>query len=207
MTKSLLKGQCNPGQQLLSVNIYPDFFSNEISWKVLQNNIPIKYGNSNNDSICVDTSQCIVFIINDSGNDGICCNYGNGFFEVFLDNNKIANGTAFGSVDSTYYNCPNAPISLEDDGVYVPTAFSPNNVGHETNNKFSIITNETVSSIDFFIYDRWGELIFKTDNMYFSWDGTFHEKDCSSGVYAYQCVIFYDNQKKKIKTGNITLIR
>jgi gliding motility-associated-like protein len=67
--------------------------------------------------------------------------------------------------------------------------------------------NEKVSFIDFYIYDRWGELIFKSDNLYFSWNGTFKGKDCMSGIYAYQAIVIYDDGTKKIKTGNITLIR
>jgi gliding motility-associated-like protein len=204
-----LYGQCGSGKELLKIEISPDFFSNEISWKVIENNIPIRFGNANNDSVCVDTSQCIIFVINDSGGDGICCNYGNGFYEVFLGADKIANGSSFGSFDSTYYNCSFNQDAMEDYGVNIPTAFSPNNFGKESNNTFSVLVDEAVSDINFFIYDRWGQLIFASNDLFFSWDGTFGGKDCSSGIYAYQCVISYKNKSKKIKTktGNITLLR
>ena len=207
VTNKLLYSQCPTGQALLEINIVPDFFADEISWKVLQSNTQILSGTSNSDQICVDTSQCIIVVVNDAGNDGICCAYGNGYFEVFLDTKKIGNGSSFGSVDSTYFNCPITDKPIEDDGVTIPTAFSPNGVGNEKNNTFSIIVNEKVSYLDFFIYDRWGELIFESDNLYFSWDGTFKGKDCMSGIYAYQAIIIYDDGTKKIKTGNITLIR
>lgn len=206
-SKTRLYSQCPNGQSLLEITIVPDFFTDEISWKVLQNSTQILAGTSNSDQICVDTSQCIVVVVNDAGNDGICCAYGNGYFEVFLDSKKIGNGSSFGSVDSTYFNCPIPDNPIEDDGVTIPSAFSPNGVGNEKNNTFSIIVNEKVAFIDFFIYDRWGELIFESDNLYFSWDGTFKEKNCMSGIYAYQVVIIYDDGTKKIKTGNITLLR
>jgi gliding motility-associated-like protein len=207
VTNKLLYSQCPTGQALLEINIVPDFFADEISWKVLQSNTQILSGTSNNDQICVDTSQCIIVVVNDAGNDGICCAYGNGYFEVFLDTKKIGNGSSFGSVDSTYFNCPITDKPIEDDGVTIPTAFSPNGVGNEKNNTFSIIVNEKVSYLDFFIYDRWGELIFESDNLYFSWDGMYKDKICMSGIYAYQAIIIYEDGSKKIKTGNITLIR
>lgn len=204
---SVLYTQCPNGQSMLEINIVPDFFSEEISWEVLQDNIQILSGLSNNDQICVDTTQCIIVVVNDSGNDGICCNYGNGYFEVFLDTKKIGNGSSFESVDSTYFNCPYVEKTAEDDGVIIPSAFSPNGIGNLKNNTFSIIVNEKVSFIDFFIYNRWGELIFESDNLYFSWDGTFKGNNCMSGIYNYQSIIIYADGNKKIKTGNITLIR
>lgn len=207
ITNSVFYSQCPSGQALLEINIVPDFFSDEISWKVLQNSTQILAGTNNSDQICVDTSQCIIVVVNDSGNDGICCAYGNGYFEVFLDSKKIGNGSSFGNVDSTYFNCPISENVSENDGVTIPSAFSPNGVGLEINNVFSILVNEKVSYVDFFIYDRWGELIFESENAYFSWDGTFRGKNCMPGIYAYQAIIIYDDGTKKIKTGNITLIR
>lgn len=206
-TKMNVHTQCPVGQSLLEINLVPDFFADEISWKILANNTEIITGTSNSDKVCVDTSQCIIVVVNDAGNDGICCAYGNGYFEVFLDKVKIGNGSSFGSEDSTFFNCPVPEEIVEDDGVTIPTAFSPNDIGSELNNTFSILVDETVSTIDFFIYDRWGELIFESANLYFSWDGTYKGKNCMSGIYAYQMVIIYNDNIKKIKTGNITLLR
>jgi gliding motility-associated-like protein len=205
--KTSIFSQCPSGEALLEINMVPDFFADEISWKILVNNTEILAGTSNSDQVCVDTTQCIIVVVNDSGDDGICCAYGNGYFEVFLDKIKIGNGSTFGSVDSTFFNCPIPGEVIEDDGVTIPSAFSPNNFGAEINNTFSILVDETVSNIDFFIYDRWGELIFESDNLYFSWDGTYKGDNCMPGIYAYQMVVIYNDGLKKIKTGNITLFR
>lgn len=207
ITNGVFYSQCPSGQALLEINIVPDFFSDEISWEIVQNSTQILTGTSNSGQVCIDSSQCFVVVVYDSGNDGICCAYGNGYFEVFLDSQKIGNGSSFGNVDSTYFNCPISENVSENDGVIIPSAFSPNGVGLEINNVFSILVNEKVSYVDFFIYDRWGELIFESENAYFSWDGTFRGKNCMPGIYAYQAIIIYDDGNKKIKTGNITLIR
>ena len=137
--------QCPSGQSLLEINIVPDFFSDEISWQIVQNNTQILSGTSNSDQICVDTSQCLIVVVNDSGDDGICCAYGNGNFEIFLDKIKIGNGSTYGSVNSSFFYCSIPGEVIEDDSVTIPSAFSPNNFGAEINNTFSILVDENVS--------------------------------------------------------------
>ena len=199
--------QCLPGEKELVIIIEPDLFVSEISWDFFQNNVLLNTGTSNGDSICFDSTACIVFVINDAGNDGLCCAYGNGYYELFVNQEKIGNGAVFQESDTTRFNCPTVDVIPENDGVFIPTAFSPNEVGNSLNNQFSVIVDETVQSIDFFIYDRWGQQIFTSANIYFSWDGTYNNTECSSGIYAYQALVIYVDGTKKIKTGNISLFR
>jgi len=199
--------QCLSYEKELIIVIQPDLFVSEISWELFENNTIISSGNYLGDSVCVDSSACLLFVINDSGNDGLCCSYGNGYFELFMDQNKIGNGAVFQDTDTSRFNCPTIDLFSENDGVFIPTAFSPNQFGNQQNEQFSIIANETVESIDFYIYDRWGEQIFSSASLYFSWDGTYNGVDCSSGIYAYQALVIYVNGNKKIKTGNISILR
>jgi gliding motility-associated-like protein len=202
-----VNSQCGPDQGLLTVQIQPDFFADEISWDLFQNSVQIASGIQTSYSTCVDTNQCIIFVITDSGGDGICCQFGNGFYTVNIENRLIGNGSVFLSTDTTYFNCPQFEEIPTSDGVTIPTAFSPDGVGNGLNNQFSIIIDETVSTVEFNIFDRWGSMIFSTDTPYFSWDGTYNGKNCISGIYAYQAIVIYSDGKKKIKTGNISLIR
>jgi gliding motility-associated-like protein len=59
-----------------------------------------------------------------------------------------------------------------------------------------------------FIYDRWGDLVYKTDT-YLPWNGTENGKAAMTGAYAY--IIYYScsNNPDKIhkKQGRISLIR
>ena len=207
MNVTTIFSQCLPHEKELIIVIQPDLFLSEISWNLFENNTLISSGNHLGDSVCVDSTACLLFVMNDSGNDGLCCAYGNGYFELFLDENKIGNGAVFLDTDTTRFNCPLIDVLPENDGVFIPTAFSPNQYGNKQNEHFSIIANETVESIDFFIYDRWGAQIFSSSSIYFSWDGTYNGVDCSSGIYAYQALVIYVNGNKKIKTGNISLLR
>ncbi len=204
---STIFSQCLPHEKELIVVIQPDLFLSEISWELFENNALVSSGNHLGDTVCVDSTACLLFVMNDSGNDGLCCAYGNGYFELFLDQNKIGNGAVFLDTDTTRFNCPIINVPTENDGIFIPTAFSPNKYGNTQNENFSIIANETVESIDFFIYDRWGAQIFFSSSLYFSWDGTYKGVDCSSGIYAFQALVIYVNGNKKIKTGNISLLR
>ncbi len=199
--------QCLPHEKELSIVIQPDFFASETSWELFENNNLILSGTHHGDSVCIDSTACIQFVINDSGNDGLCCAFGNGYYEVFIQGNKIGNGAVFFDSDTTRFNCPIIDVVPENDGVFIPTAFSPNQYGNAQNEQFAIIVDETVESVDFFIYDRWGVQVFSSANIYFSWDGKFKNEECSSGIYAYQALVIYVDGTKKIKTGNISLFR
>jgi gliding motility-associated-like protein len=87
--------------------------------------------------------------------------------------------------------------------IFVPSGFSPNN---DAVNDILYARGNCVVELNFEIYDRWGELIFKTADKNIGWDGTFKGKPALSGVYVY-----YINAIVKGSTintqGNVTLIR
>jgi len=93
----------------------------------------------------------------------------------------------------------------------VPTAFTPNHDG--LNDIFRIVWNadEMPVSFQMQIYNRWGSLIFDTNNIANGWDGNFNNEPCLSGVYMY--VISFrkpsGNTPKLDKTlrGIVTLVR
>lgn len=95
--------------------------------------------------------------------------------------------------------------------VYVPNVFSPN--GDRINDYFNLITDSSVDRIDDLkIYDRWGELIFQSNNIQpngeqGAWDGSFREHLAMPGVYVY--MISYTNKlgHRFSLVGDITLIR
>ncbi len=88
---------------------------------------------------------------------------------------------------------------------YVPNAFSPNSDG--LNDEVVPLAMESVISFEFEIYNRWGELIFKTDNQSDGWDGTFNGKELNPGVYVWQGYYIMQDGTELIRKGNITLIR
>ena len=88
--------------------------------------------------------------------------------------------------------------------VYVPNAFTPDKSSF--NNTFFPVM-ESVLAVDFKIFNRWGELIFYTNDIYSSWDGTYRGMDVSEDVYIYVVeTISILNEKNKF-VGHVALIR
>jgi len=91
---------------------------------------------------------------------------------------------------------------------YVPNAFSPN--GNNLNDIFGPIGIDTdaLSSFDFYIYDRWGERIFYSDDPHFGWDGKVEGSDkiALDGVYSWILLYTINQGETKRKIGHVTLL-
>lgn len=85
--------------------------------------------------------------------------------------------------------------------LYVPNAFSPNADGV---NDIFLPKGVQVFNYNIYIYNRWGQLIFSTNNIENGWNGN----DYTTDIYFYN--ITYSNKENTAtyqKAGNITLIR
>lgn len=65
----------------------------------------------------------------------------------------------------------------------MPTAFSPN--GDGVNDEFAILWNDIAVLDEFSIYNRWGELVYSSNNLERGWDGRVNGKDQEVGSYVY----------------------
>ncbi len=95
------------------------------------------------------------------------------------------------------------------DNVYVPNAFSPD--GDGVNDLFRVYTNIAVTHFTMRIYDRWGGLLFSTDDPQRGWDGAARGKPLNPGVYAYYVRIEFMNAKgeteQRLLSGGVLLAR
>jgi gliding motility-associated-like protein len=89
-------------------------------------------------------------------------------------------------------------------GIALPTIFSPN--GDGLHDELCMLEPQCVSSVELMIFNRLGELVFKTNNPYECWDGTFRNRPAMMGVYAYQLSATSGDQIEII-SGTITLVR
>ena len=96
-------------------------------------------------------------------------------------------------------------------GTYrLPNFFTPNN--DERNDFFVPFPYSSVEKIDLQIFNRWGNLIFATQDPAIKWDGKIQGKneDVPDGVYYYICDVYeitlYGTVKRTLK-GSITIIR
>ncbi len=87
--------------------------------------------------------------------------------------------------------------------IWVPNAFSPNGDGN--NDIFNVIYRNSKGGV-LSIYNRWGQLMYKTDDFTKGWDGTYNGSLCLGGVYFY-IVDYKDNENNwRILQGNVTLL-
>jgi gliding motility-associated-like protein len=91
-----------------------------------------------------------------------------------------------------------------DPMIFIPDAFSPNN--DDYNEEF-FIKGGALKSVEFKIYNRWGEKLFEGDNIDARWDGTYKGQDQAQGVYMYYCFYTGFDGRKYSTKGTITLLR
>ena len=110
----------------------------------------------------------------------------------------------FGCTDST-----SVRINLREEcgeGIFeIPNIITPN--GDGANDEFTF-RYEGVSDIEYVrIFDRWGDLIFETQDVESRWNGSCGGSMCTPGVYVYAIEVVCENQVRTVFAGNITLIR
>jgi len=88
--------------------------------------------------------------------------------------------------------------------VYVPNAFSPNGDGH---NDIEYVYGKCINTMDFIIFDRWGNKIFESENMHNGWDGTYKGQSMNTGSFAYYLTALLQDGTAVTKKGNIALVR
>ncbi|MBS1592542.1 MAG: gliding motility-associated C-terminal domain-containing protein, partial [Bacteroidetes bacterium] len=86
----------------------------------------------------------------------------------------------------------------------VPNAFTPN--GDGINDKI-FVNGYGILTMNWKIYNRWGELLFVSNTKAGGWDGTYKGALQPQDVYSYILEIELSNGTKYTKKGNITLLR
>lgn len=88
--------------------------------------------------------------------------------------------------------------------IYIPNAFTPNVDG---NNEKLYVRGNNLTSLDLYVYDRWGELVFESHSVNDGWDGTFEGRPVDPDVYVYYFQGVCEGGEEYIEKGNITVIR
>ena len=134
--------------------------------------------------------------------------------DIFLSCNNCVNPTASPTETTTYQ------ISITDTNgckttdyvtvevlipdLFIPTGFSPNNDGV---NDVVFIRSLDIQTMNFQIFDRWGGLVFETNDQKVGWDGTFKGKKLDFGAYLFKFeATLLDGEKIK-QSGSITLFK
>lgn len=103
--------------------------------------------------------------------------------------------------------CVKISVEIICDDFFIPNVFAPGNGGDPENDCFRLYGTNCISELNFRIYNRWGELVFETNDPEICWDGTFHGQEQNAGVFVYYLKAKLINEESIEKQGNITLIR
>ena len=141
-----------------NIGILTDNYGDEVSWEIInQNNIEVATGNNllsnslNEYEICLEYDSCYTFTIYDSYNDGICCDFGNGFFSI---NEVVYSGSYSDSLSINLCDLTNY-----SDKIIQTTTIYPN----PSFGNFVFLSKNIISQLK--IYDLDGKMILNKNPM------------------------------------------
>jgi gliding motility-associated-like protein len=91
--------------------------------------------------------------------------------------------------------------------IFIPNAFSPD--GDGVNDVFNVIhISLSFEHFSLSIYDRWGGIVFKSEDESQGWDGKKAGKECPGGVYVYKIVFEVEGVAgRQERVGTVMLVR
>ncbi len=94
-------------------------------------------------------------------------------------------------------------VTVKPVGIESPNAFIP--LGDDDNNRFYLKEINVIQEFEMYVYDRWGELLFKTNEVgrKGGWDGKYKGKLCPAGAYVWVAFINGELTNK----GTFVLVR
>jgi gliding motility-associated-like protein len=126
---------------------------------------------------------------------------------------RLTATSANGCVDDTLVK---AGVKVIGEGIIkFPNAFIPNiNGGNGGVFETPDYKNEVFHPVSagvvvyrLLIYNRWGNLLFESNDINVGWDGYYKGKLCEQGVYVYRATGRYTNGKTYDVRGDVTLLR
>lgn len=133
-----------------------------------------------------ETGNNIVIIPNESGT-----------YTVVVTDQNGCKDTASISLDVRLIEC-------DEDEIFIPNAFSPN--GDDAND-ILFVRSQFIDQLEFVIFNRWGQEVFRTDKFYEGWDGSFKGESLPPDAFAYYIKARCRNGKRYEKAGNVSLMK
>ncbi len=119
--------------------------------------------------------------------------------------------TAIDSAGNESVNSKLACVDIDSCNLYrLPNVFTPNNDGY--NDLFVPFPYDFVDEVDMNIYNRWGGLVFSTNDPDINWEGMdiTTSNECTDGVYFFVCVVFENRLEGIVERtihGTVSLYR
>jgi gliding motility-associated-like protein len=124
-------------------------------------------------------------------------------------------------IANNQWNCPDTflledPVVATASGeIRFPNAFTPSSTGptdgvydpRSFNNDHFFPLFEGVEDYKLEIYNRWGELLFATDDIRIGWDGYYRGQPAKQDVYVWKAYAKFSDGHESILKGDVTLLR
>jgi gliding motility-associated-like protein len=108
------------------------------------------------------------------------------------------------SPDGAFESLSNSINYKRSAGVFVPDAFTPNGDGR---NDVLEAKSSQLQSFNFSIMNRWGEVVFHSEDISVGWDGTINGMHAPVGSYVYKMTFVDDINQTVEKSGTFMLLR
>ena len=189
----------NGGEQYLTIGN----FDNVISWPIGKIGVTyvyvddvsvcecsFKFSLGNDTTLCVGQSLILnpdmsnaIYTWQDGSHDSTykVTQTGTYYVSAYFSDYNI---TTYDTINVAYINCDTVETIVPD--IYIPNSFTPN--GDGLNDVFNIKTVYEFSEFKLVIYNRWGELLFDSDDVNKGWDGTYKGKPVPLGVYVIKSI-------------------
>lgn len=89
--------------------------------------------------------------------------------------------------------------------VFIPNTFTPNN--DEINDAWAWVGDCKPDEFRMMVFNRWGELVYTTEDPTAKWDGTYQGVVSQNDVYVYRVSYRLPYQDRKERMGHVTLLR
>ncbi|MEO5990112.1 MAG: gliding motility-associated C-terminal domain-containing protein [Ferruginibacter sp.] len=90
-------------------------------------------------------------------------------------------------------------------GFFMPAAFTPNNDG--INDFLKPILLGNVKQYKFWIYNRWGQLVFYSSELFKGWNGNYKLQKQEGSTFVWVCIYQFNGEPVENKKGTFILIR
>lgn len=108
------------------------------------------------------------------------------------------------SCETSLLSAPVSGTTLSTKEIFVPNVFTPNGDGR---NDILFVYGNYVASIQFRVFNQWGQLIFLSTNLSSGWDGKYNGQAQPVGVYAYTLKVVLQDGVIMHKKGSFNLVR
>ena len=126
-------------------------------------------------------------------------------FINYDENLNIYRVVALKDQNNSIESVSNAVIVEKPYALYSPNAFSPDGDGI---NDFFKISGQGMIDFQIEIFNRWGQMVYKSIDLSNGWDGTFKGKNLPTGTYVYKIKTSkYGVEQKLVKSGSVALVR